>query len=228
MTKAIRYTLLMALVCVILGVTPVQAQKILKDLKKSDKYYNAGSYDKAVKYLNRFKAKASSKLGANNPYLPDYYLREARIALARGVLSGFEESLANAISASQQGEDHILTQANTLIGVAEIYNEYGNYRLSRQYINQAREVLENASQMTDVLKGRIALVEAEAMIGQGFCNSALDILNEFEKYFQAAPLKRKPTWKIAPSRAAACRKKNCLPAMATMPSCLPCGYGPTV
>lgn len=132
-----------------------------------------------------------SKADQNKTYLPAIYLREANINIAAGTLSGFENSLNNAISSSLSafGETST-TYAETLIKVADVYNNYGNYRLARGYVDKALEVLTKNGQLNDQLKGQMALVEAEAMIGQGYCNDAIALLNQMDTYFSARAVEK--------------------------------------
>ena len=60
-----------------------------------------------------------------------------------------------------------------MIDIAEIYNEYGNFRLAARNCTKAKELLTKTNQLNDHLKARIGLVEAEAMTGQGFCKNAI-------------------------------------------------------
>lgn len=178
--KAVR-----SVVCLLISFFVLQqasfAQKT-KFLKKSDSYYFSGSFAKSLKFLNKYKS-SLSKLGANNNYLPGYYTRQARINLAQGILTDFEASLNNAItsSISASGETS-KAHGLTLLDVADIYNDYGNYRLTREYIDKARKIFEETGEMSDALKARIVLAEAQAMIGQGFYNDALAELNDIQPY----------------------------------------------
>jgi len=162
----------------LLSSTLVFAQKKYdKTLKKVNDAYNAGNFSKASKTLQKFKASVTSKLGQQNNYMPGYYTRDARINLALGVPAGFDASLDNALKSSMAiyGENST-SYATTFIDVAEIYNEYGNFRLSREYLQNGKDLLEKSNQMNDALKARIALVEGEGMTGQGFCNNAIELL----------------------------------------------------
>jgi hypothetical protein len=160
-----------------------QNKKLDKALGKVDSYYKSGSFTKALKALNKFKSSAT-KLGPNTKYMIDYYLREANINLASGMVSGFETSLTNALSTSLAvyGESST-THANTMLDVADIYNEYGNFRIAREHVEKAESQLKKSNQLNDALKGKIALVKAEAMIGQGFAVGAINVLKDVEKYF---------------------------------------------
>src|SRR4051812_35498372 len=176
--------LLCAVVCFSLQQTSYsQNKKLDKSLKKIDGLFNAGSFEKALSSLKKFKQSAM-KLGPTNNYVLIAQLREARINLALGVLTGFETTLSDALATSLTAYGETSTSyAVTMLDVAEIYLEYGNFRISREYTEKAESLLQKTSQLTDDLKARIALQKAEAMIGQGFANAALSALKEQEKYF---------------------------------------------
>lgn len=160
-----------------------QNKKLDKSLKKIDGLYNGGAFEKALSGLTKFK-KSAEKLGPNNNYLLMAHLREAKINLALGVLTNFETSINNALNTSLAAFGETSTSyAVTMLDVADIYLEYGNFRLSREYTEKAEAILKKTDQLNDALKGRIALTKAEAMIGQGFANGAIDLLKQYEKYF---------------------------------------------
>lgn len=170
-------------VSVTLSVSLHAQKKFDKALAKADKSYNAGKFDAALTGLEKFRKLAVSKLGPNNPYMPGYYIREARYNLAHGILTNFEGSLAQAIntSAAINGE-HSLKHANTLIEVGEIYNEYGYYRLSREILKMSGNIISSVGQENDLLKSKQLLATAEAMVGQGFCNDAIAMLRANESF----------------------------------------------
>lgn len=181
--KAIQFVALCFGVALLSFPVTSSGQKFLKNLTKADAYYNTGNYSKAQKSLAKFKS-SIEKLGAANTYMPTYYIREARINLALGTIAGFDLSLTNALTASLNSFGETSTSyAMTQLDVADIYNQYGNYRMSLEYIHKATDLLNKTNQMTDALKARISLAEAEALTGQGFCNSALQILRNQENYF---------------------------------------------
>ncbi|HPH45516.1 MAG TPA: CHAT domain-containing protein [Chryseolinea sp.] len=160
-----------------------QNKKIDKSLSKVDTYYASGNFLKASSGLQKVKKTVLAKPDLQT-YLPGIYIREARINLSLGMLTGFDNALNTALTTSQTTfGDNSTNYATTLIEVGEIYNEYGNYRLSDEYLDRAFISLERSNQLTDALKGRIALAQAEAMIGQGFWNDAIELLKEYEKYF---------------------------------------------
>jgi CHAT domain-containing protein/tetratricopeptide (TPR) repeat protein len=161
-----------------------QNKKFDKSLQKIDARYNSGSFSKASSSLQKLKKSIVAKMGPQNTYMPGIYLREAHLTLALGVLDGFDKALNNALASSLAtfGENSA-SYAGTMIDVAEAYNEYGNYRISREYTTKAKELLTRTSQLNDQLSARIGLVEAEAMTGQGFCNEALALLKSLEPYY---------------------------------------------
>lgn len=168
-------------ILVLLASSPLPAQKT-KFLTKSDAQYAAGNYAKAQKFLTKYKS-SLSKLGINNPYLPGYYVREARITLAQGMPGPFETSVNNAIASSisafgQESAKHGLI----LLDIAQVYNDYGNYRLNLKYLNDARTIIQQAGEMTEALNSQMALIEAEALTEQGFAKDAIRLLREQEKF----------------------------------------------
>ena len=161
-----------------------QDKKVDKSLKKVDKYYAEGNFPKASSALVKVKKSIVAKSGLKSPYLPGIYIREAKLQLASGLLKDFDKTLNDALlSSTNIYGDNSTNYASTLIDVAAIYNDYGNYRISREYVDRARDVLTKTNQINDQLKARIGLVEGEAMTGQGFSNEAIALLRSFEKYF---------------------------------------------
>ncbi|MBL7842137.1 MAG: CHAT domain-containing protein [Cyclobacteriaceae bacterium] len=175
--KAIR------LMCVLALVLSLAACGSLdKKLTKVDAAYNSGDYSSASSGLAKYKKKVTAKFGQSNKYMPGFYIREARINLNSGMLAGFETSITNAIDASVKNYgENSSSHAQTLTDVAETYNQYGNYRLARQYSEKALEIIKGVTPEEPVLKARIELELAEAMIGQGSYNEALDVLATNEK-----------------------------------------------
>jgi CHAT domain-containing protein len=161
-----------------------QNKKVDKSLKKIDGYYAAGELEKAISALKKLKSSVASKMGASNPYMPGLLVREARINLTMGTLSEFDKALESALKESKTtfGENSD-NYANTLLQVAEMYNEYGNFRIAREYVEMSKNILSKTAEINEGQKARIALIEAEAMIGQGFCNDAITLLNSYENYF---------------------------------------------
>lgn len=181
--KAIRNIALLSLLS-ILSVAGFAQAKYDKMLKKADAYYNEGSFDKASKAFSKLKSKASSKLGPQNKYTPIYYLREAKLNLATGLLDNFEANINNALvsSGTVNGETS-LGKAITQIEVAELYNQYGHYRKARDIAESVSKQMVSNGLVDDGLKARTSLVLAEAMTGQGYCKGALVLLNEVDEFF---------------------------------------------
>lgn len=171
-----------------------QNKKFDKSLKKVDSYYASGSFTKAGSSLLKLRKSIVAKMGQQNTYMPGLYILEAHINLASGVLDGFDKTLDNAIASSLAtfGENSA-NYATTMIDIAEIYNEYGNYRISREYLEKAKVLLNRTNQQSDYIKGRIALVEAEAMTGQGFCNDAISLLKSMDVYFAGRAVEKETT-----------------------------------
>lgn len=189
--KVIRYSILAVLLCMLAVPNGLaQNKKLDKYLRKTDGYYKAGRMSKALKTLKKFKSTIDKGSGGAN-YMVEFYVREARLNLASGMVDGFDASLQNALNACKQayGETSA-SYAGTLLDVGELYNEYGNFRLARAYVEEAEALLAKTDLTTDALKGRIALVKAEAMIGQGFANEALEVLASVEQYFAARAVDR--------------------------------------
>jgi CHAT domain-containing protein len=184
------FILVVLLLTVVLQTSFCQNKKLDKTLSKADAYYSSGNYPKALRTLKKFKAEAI-KLGTSNNYMMEYYIREARINLASGILTGFEASLLEALKISQTVYgDTSKHYTNTLADVAEIYNEYGNFRISREYIDRAKTIAANAAPKDVLLASRISLIEAEALTGQGFCNNAIELLQGIENYLAARAVEK--------------------------------------
>ncbi|MEO7989092.1 MAG: CHAT domain-containing tetratricopeptide repeat protein [Chryseolinea sp.] len=167
-----------------------QNKKIDKSLAKVDTYYASGNFLKASSGLQKLKKSVQSKPDLQS-YMPGLYIREAKINLALGTLTSFDNSLNTALTSSQSTfGDNSTNYATTLIEVGEIYNEYGNFRMSDEYLDRAMILLQKSNQLTDALKSRIALAQAEAMIGQGFWNDAIELLKENEKYFASRAIEK--------------------------------------
>jgi hypothetical protein len=129
--------------------------------------------------------------------------------LGAGLLKDFDKILNDALlSSGSIFGDNSIHYASTLVDVAAIYNDYGNYRISREYVDRARDLLTKTNQLTEPLKARIGLVEAEAMTGQGFSNAAVVLLRSMEHTLPVERLKRKPLSMEALSRRNAFLLKN--------------------
>ena len=182
--KKFTVTLLILVLCGLVIPSFSQNKKFDKSLKKVDSYYASGELEKANSTLKKLKSSVMSKMGASNPYLPGLFMREARINLTLGILPEFEKSMLRALDQSKQVfGDNSNNYATDLLQVAAMYNEYGNFRVAREYVEQAKNIFGKTQETDEVLKGKIALIEAEALIGQGFATDAIDLLNSWEKFF---------------------------------------------
>jgi CHAT domain-containing protein/tetratricopeptide (TPR) repeat protein len=169
-------------VCLLVAISGFAQKKYDKALAKADKNYEAGKYAQALKELEKYKALVLP-LGQSTAFLPPYYIRKARFNLAYGELPTFETSLrqALAISTAIFGENS-LKHANTLIDVAEIYNDYGYHRISRDLLKEVTEILNFSEEKDPALKARSILETAEALVGQGFANDAITLLRDNESF----------------------------------------------
>lgn len=179
----------MVVLMVLCMLTPAarSQNKFDKTLKKADKYYASGNYSKALKTLAKFK----KSIKGNQAYLAQYYTREARYNLGYGILTNFDKNIADALSTSSAvfGENSV-NHANILTDVAEIFNQYGYYRLAADYSAKAMEI--NAASETEepVLKSRAVLARSEALIGQGFSNEALALLKANESFIASRAVEK--------------------------------------
>lgn len=162
------------------------AQKWDKYLNKADSYYEEGDYAKANKTLAKFKSKAVKKLGANNKYMPGYYVRSARFNLAEGKLVDFAQQIDQAVafSASINGEETVGHALNQL-DIAELLAQYSDYVKARFYVDAAEKTLKAAGEFDDNSKAKVGLTMARILSGQGFYNEALEFIEENTEYFRS-------------------------------------------
>ncbi|MGC3947242.1 MAG: hypothetical protein QM762_22465 [Chryseolinea sp.] len=184
--KMLRVSLFFAIAWLIVDFAHGQNKKFDKSLRKIDANYAAGSYSKAKSGLTKLRSSVVSSMGQQNPYMPGLYIREARINLESGMLEGFESIIESAVNSSRSiyGETGV-NYAATLVDVASIYNQYGYYRRSREYLDQSRQILSKNESGTEYLQALTTMVEAEAMTGQGFCNEAIERFNSVASFFAA-------------------------------------------
>jgi len=191
--KALKYSSAGLIILFTCSVASAQS-KYDKMLKKADSYYNEGSFDKATSALNKLRKKTSAKLGNQNKYLPMYFLRESKIALASGMLGGFETSLSNALNASATvSGDNALAKATMQLDIAELYNQYGNYRKGRELAEEVGKQIVTSGIVDDALKAKVSLIRAEAMTGQGFCREALALMDEVDEFFLSRAVDKEQT-----------------------------------
>ena len=169
----------------------VQAQsKWDKSIAKAEAQYNIGAYSSASKALAKFKKKVNAKLGAQNQYTPTIYLLQAKYDLASGLPLDFEMNLKDALNANRAlNSENSEKYAIMLIDGAELYNLNGSYRVGREFLANAKKILDELNLMKDPLKARWDLLLAEALTGQGFYNESLDLMRSRERYFAGRALK---------------------------------------
>ena len=181
--------LLFIMVCICSNVR--SQAKYDKAIKATEASYEVGDYKKAISGLEKFKKSAFKKLGQQNAYTAKYYLLLAKYQQASGLLKDFEPNVRNAIASDivlnkEDSKEH----AQLLASVAEIYISNGSYRVAREYLDQAKKILDAGKFMTDDVKARWSVLYAEVLIGQGFYNEALGLLLDQEKYFVGRAVKQ--------------------------------------
>ncbi|MBX2915841.1 MAG: CHAT domain-containing protein [Cyclobacteriaceae bacterium] len=169
----------------------VAQAKYDKLLNKAEASYTTGNYSKAISGLNKFKKKAFKKLGQQNVYTPTYYMRLAKYNLASGYIAEFESNLQQAVTSSKAiNLENSQTYGLILVEAAELHNMNGSYRVAREYLDQAKQVLEGGDFMKDITKGRYELALAETLSGQGFYTQAIELLNEQERFYAGRAVKQ--------------------------------------
>lgn len=73
---------------------------------------------------------------------------------------------------------------------AELHNMNGSYRVAREYLNQAKQVLEGGDFMKDITKGRYELALGETLTGQGYYNEAIELLVGQERFYAGRAVKQ--------------------------------------
>lgn len=182
------------LVILLLWISPalvVAQAKYDKLLKKAEDPYITGNYSKAISGLNKFKRKAFKKLGQQNAYTPIYYMRLAKYNLASGYIKEFETNLEQAVSSSKAiNLENSQTYGLILVEAAELHNMNGSFRIAREYLNQAKQVLDGGEFMKDITKGRYELALAETLTGQGYYSGAIELLMELERFYAGRAVKQ--------------------------------------
>ncbi|MCW5911464.1 MAG: CHAT domain-containing protein [Cyclobacteriaceae bacterium] len=189
-----RFMSLEKVVVLLLWISPALAvaqAKYDKMLTKVEASYTTGNYSKAISGLNKFKKKAFKKLGQQNVYTPTYYMRLAKYNLASGYINEFETNVQQAVSSSKGiHQENSKSYGLILVEAAELHNMNGSYRVAREYLTQAKEVLEGGDFMKDLTKGRYELALAETLTGQGYYSEAIEILNEQERFYAGRAVKQ--------------------------------------
>lgn len=169
----------------------VAQAKYDKLLNKAEASYKTGNYSKAISGLNKFKKKAFKKLGQQNVYTPTYFMRLAKYNLASGYIAEFESNLQQAVTSSKAiNLENSQTYGLILVEAAELHNMNGSYRVAKEYLDLAKNVLEGGDFMKDVTKGRYELALAETLTGQGYYTQAIELLNEQERFYAGRAVKQ--------------------------------------
>ncbi|MEK6783748.1 MAG: CHAT domain-containing tetratricopeptide repeat protein [Bacteroidota bacterium] len=162
-----------------------------KMLKKAETAYEAGNYKSALSALAKFKSKATKKLGAQNAYMPTYYLFHAKYDLASGMVLDFETNLKTAESTSISiNQENSLKNGVFLLDAADLYIQNGAFRIAKEYLGKSKKVLDGGGFITDALRARLDVSMSEVLIGQGFYNESLELLREREPYFAGKAIKQ--------------------------------------
>ena len=170
-----------------------QNKKLDKTLKKVDGYYYSGNFPKAFSALKKFKG-GVDKLGSPGNYMVDFHVREARLNLSSGSLPAFEKAVENALALAEKTYGiSSKSYVTTLLDVAELHNEYGNYRATINLTEKAKDILTKSSLMDDAYNARLVLISAEALTGQGFCNQAIERLRSVEEYLARRAVDKETT-----------------------------------
>jgi CHAT domain-containing protein len=169
----------------------IAQSKYDKSIAAVEATYETGDYAKATSSLEKFKKKAFKKLGQQNVYTVKYYFLLAKFSLASGNFTEFESNLQSAISNSllidkENSQKHGLL----LMNAGELYIQNGSYRVSRNYLNESKKILEKGAFFNDDTKARWEVAMAEAMTGQGYFKEAAELLKGQEKYFAGRAVKQ--------------------------------------
>jgi CHAT domain-containing protein len=172
--------------CLIFVTWNLRAQsKYDKMVAASEVAYETGDYKKAISNLEKFKSKAFKKLGQQNPYTPTYYLYMAKYLLASGKIRDFESNVELAVNSSLVvNKADVVKQGKLLADIADLYILNGSFRVAREYLDQAKKVLDKADMP------HWSLLYAEVLTGQGYYNEAFSLLSEQSSYFAGRAAKQ--------------------------------------
>ncbi len=178
-------------VLVFLSTFVVGQTKYEKGLNKAEAAYKIGDYTSARKNLEKARKKITAKLGAQNQYTPGIYLSLAKYDLASGMPLDFEFNLQNALSSAKALYTETSEKyGSMLVDAAELYNQNGSYRVAREYLDNAKKILDAGSFMKDPIKAHWDLVRSETLAGQGYFNESLDLMNSRFSYFAGRAIKQ--------------------------------------
>ena len=175
----------------LLSITLLGQSKYDKSLMKAEAAFKIGDYRGAKSILAKAKKKIVAKMGAQNQYTPTLYLMQAKYDLGLGMPFDFESDLQSALKAnialnSETSEKY----AVMLIDAGELYNQSGSYRLAREYLSNARKLLDVGTFNKDALNPRWDIIMAETLTGQGYWNEAMTLLRGREVYYAMRAVKQ--------------------------------------
>src|SRR5258708_6036249 len=186
--KAHKLILFIALISV--STKTFSQAKYDKAIKATEDKYEIGDYRKAISGLEKFKSKAFKKLGAQNAYTANYYYLMAKYHLATGKITDFESSVQTAISTSiVSNKESSQKHGQRLADIAELYILNGSFKVARDYLDRSKKIRVEGNFMTDAIKARWGMLQAEAFTGQGYYREAIDILREQEKFYAGRAVK---------------------------------------
>lgn len=175
------------LLCLILasGPTALGQAKYDKAYQKAEAKYATGEYKEALKLLEDFKNKTERKFGKDNRYTNQYLLARARYSLATGMLNDFDVYLNQALRYTAATNPQTSEPfAVGLIDAAELYNQGGNARRSRELLDEATKVLKANGSLRPELRARIDINMAEVLTQQGYFREALALLKRDASLFR--------------------------------------------
>ncbi len=184
-------TLVLLVASCVFNLSLLAQAKYDKMMKKAEVAYEEGNYQAATSALEKFKSKATKKLGPQNAYMPHYYMMLAKTSLASGMMLDFESYLRTAENTSIAiNQENSLKHGVLLVDAADLYIQNGSFRVAKEYLNKAKKILDGGGFITEALKARIDLSLSEVLTGQGFYNESLELLKERERYFAARAIKQ--------------------------------------
>ncbi len=165
--------------------------KFEKSLLKPEEAFAIGDYKTAKSALIKAKKKIVAKLGAKNQFTATMFLMDAKYDLGLGMPKDFETNIQNAIKASASTDSETSEKyAAVLLNAAELYNQNGSYRVAREYAESAQKVIDVGSFNKDVIRVRLDIILAEALVGQGFWTDAIRLARSREVYFAKRAVKQ--------------------------------------
>lgn len=170
----------------------VRAQaKYDKMYDKAEAAYQSGDYKTAETALEKFYSKASGKLGKPNKYTGAYLFSKTKYALALGMPIEFENQAAQVIQHSVSiNSEKSKAHGQLLLDIADLQIQNETYKTALAYVEQAKKILKEGNFLDEVTSARLAMVQAEAMTGQGYYNEALSLLRDQEKIVAGRAVKQ--------------------------------------